>query len=216
MPRNHKKPRTVSAKNRDTNNPYHHGDLRNELMSATVAIAEKNGLDGLTLRKAAAYVGVSHAAPAHHFGNLRGLLAATAERGFTQLCTHMQKAQAQAENPLRGLQAVGLAYVRFAVRNPGLFRIMHHASLENKSDFPELLTASHATFATLIEAVVKSQNLGLVRTGDPRQLALCAWAMVHGLSTLLIDQQTHSKGITDDADTLALSVTGDLYLGLKV
>ena len=65
--------------------PYHHGALRTALLDATESLLDESGLEGFTLRECARRAGVSHGAPAHHFGDLRGLLTAFAAQSFDQL-----------------------------------------------------------------------------------------------------------------------------------
>src|SRR4051812_37653561 len=63
---------------------YHHGALHDALLKAAEQVLERDGLSGLTLRAVAREAGVSHAAPAHHFGDLTGLLSELAAIGFRQ------------------------------------------------------------------------------------------------------------------------------------
>ena len=78
---------------------YHHGDLRNSLLRAVEDIILEKSVAELSLREAARRAGVSHSAPAHHFGDKNGLLAAFAEEGFVGLAAEMQRAAARAEAP---------------------------------------------------------------------------------------------------------------------
>ncbi|MBN1961347.1 MAG: TetR/AcrR family transcriptional regulator [Deltaproteobacteria bacterium] len=206
----------ISKSCRAANNSYHHGDLRNKLLHAAVAIVKKNGLEGLSLRKIAAFVGVSHTAPAHHFGNLRGLLAALATQGFIKLAELMQRSMLQADNPLAGFLAAGKAYVSYAEKYTSIFRIMHHASLEKKTDLPELLRASQAAFTVLIEAITSCQKANLLKKGEPSLMALAAWSLAHGLSVLAIDRQLPGKGIVKAAKNTAQGVLNELYLGFRL
>ncbi|MFD2024591.1 TetR/AcrR family transcriptional regulator [Promicromonospora aerolata] len=91
---------------------YHHGDLRRAMTSAAATAVAERGPAGLSLRELARLAGVSHAAPAHHFGDKAGVLTAVAAEGFRLLTA----ALAEAEDDLL---ASGLAYVRFAVDHPG-------------------------------------------------------------------------------------------------
>lgn len=65
--------------------PYHHGALRDALLAAAESVLNESGLEGFTLRECARRAGVSHGAPAHHFGDARGLLSAFAAQSFDQL-----------------------------------------------------------------------------------------------------------------------------------
>src|ERR1700733_5513657 len=116
---------------------YHHGDLRAALVAAAVQILEKDGEGALTLREVARRVGVSAAAPYHHFADKHAILAAVGEEGFSHLADAMEEAQATSGPKTRDtLRAMGVAYVRFAVRHPSHFRVMFSGILAVKECGP--------------------------------------------------------------------------------
>src|ERR1700729_145260 len=95
--------------------PYHHGDLKAALLAEAETILERDGVQALTLRAAARAVGVSHAAPANHFGDLTGLLSELAAVGFGRFTAALVAAKAAAgDNPRAMRTAMGRAYVGFA------------------------------------------------------------------------------------------------------
>src|SRR5512144_1083100 len=104
---------------------YHHGELRNALLTTALRIVAEEGVAALTLRDLARRLGVSHGAPAHHFPDRASLLAALAGEGFLQLSETLASATV---DPARGraarLRAAGRAYVAFALDHPGSFRVM--------------------------------------------------------------------------------------------
>lgn len=159
-------------------NDYHHGDLRGSLLSAARQTLEQEGSNALSLRELARRSGVSHAAPYRHFGNRQELLAALAAEGFNDLALRMRAKEGVS------LKAMGHAYVDFAVANPSLYKLMFSPELDRKK--PQLLNeAAQRAFELL-----QNQTGGL---SEDRSGTLAAWAMVHGLSQLLIDRL-----ITDD------------------
>ncbi len=104
---------------------YHHGDLRESLLAAAETLLEEGGVPALTLRAVARAAGVSHAAPAHHFGDLTGLLSELAAVGFMRLGAAFDAAMDGAGSaPSARLTAMGKAYVAFARAYPGLFVLM--------------------------------------------------------------------------------------------
>jgi AcrR family transcriptional regulator len=197
---------------------YHHGDLRRALLDASLEIIEKQGVSRLTLRDVARRVGVSHAAPKHHFGDLRGLHRAIAEEGYRKLRDHMARAcEAEpAAGPLRAFKLIGMAYVDFAARNPGHFRAMFHPEVADRSGQPSLQQAAESAYALLLDAVRSAQEAGEIRDHDTRDLALGAWSLVHGLAALAVDRQLANKGFSS-ADPVALSdeLTDQLYRGMR-
>jgi AcrR family transcriptional regulator len=156
---------------------YHHGDLRAALLSAAEAELALVGIEGFSLRAVAKRAGVSHAAPAHHFGDAAGLLTALAAEGFRKFLEAQAAREARAEpDPKAQLIAAGLGYVDFALSRPTLFRLIFSS---NKPDFedPTLQTASEAAYAHLVTQV---RAMGGAEADVPP-----VWAMAHGLADLL-------------------------------
>lgn len=195
---------------------YHHGDLRRALIAAALRVIREEGIRGLTLRKTARRAGVSHAAPAHHFKDLNGLLAAVAEKGFDDLYRCMEKAidAASSDDALMRFKAVGMAYVAFAAAEPASIKAMFHPLLADRTPYPSLEAASRRPFDLLLAGVADSQKAGFLKKMDSRIAALFAWSTVHGLSTLLTDGHMTGKGFTEDPEFLADSVTGFIFSGL--
>lgn len=196
---------------------YHHGDLRRALMDAAVALIEREGPKGLTLRGAARLAGVSEAAPYRHFADKDALLAAVAAEGFREMTAYMREVGAPLEDePLRRFERLGRAYVEFAAANPARFRVMTGPDVADVGAHPDLRDAGQECFGLLIESVAAAQAAGEIVAGDPKPLAMGAWAMVHGLALLLIDGQL--AGVTGEGDVaidrLMQKVAGRLLWGL--
>ncbi|MCB1026534.1 MAG: TetR/AcrR family transcriptional regulator, partial [Microthrixaceae bacterium] len=99
--------------------PYHHGDLPATLRRAAADLLAERGLAGFSLREVARRAGVSHAAPAHHFGDAEGLLTSVAIEAFQHLTTATEAARAGVDDPVEALVQVGRAYVEVSVQHPG-------------------------------------------------------------------------------------------------
>ena len=163
--------------------PYHHGDLPAALLRAAEEILDAEGLPALTLRAVARRAGVSHMAPAPHFGDLTGLLSELAASGYRRFNRALRQAQ---EDPgLRSVAAAAAqAYVAFARDAPAMFLLMFRSE---RLDF---------TRPALAEAAAESSRL-LMRTAGtggaaPDGLAgigraVANWSVVHGFAVLLID-----------------------------
>lgn len=167
--------------------PYHHGDLRSQLLSAAVDVARERGMEGLSLRECARRAGVSHAAPYRHFEDKNALLFALADQGFTWLTAAGQRAMAGLDDPRERLDAYGIAYVRFAVEHPIHFRLMFTRDLDNLPPKPALdgaLDATKDAFGLLVGAAGAAWQ----RQGDDAVLAgVAAWTIPHGLAMLILD-----------------------------
>lgn len=157
--------------------PYHHGDLRMALLAAGEAELAERGMEAFSLRQVARRAGVSHAAPAHHFGDARGLLTALAAEGFRQFLQAQAAREAMAPpSPRDQLMAAGLGYVDFALARPALFRLMFGSDRPDPAS-GELQVAGQAAYQHLVDQV-RATGCGMTEVAG-------VWALAHGLADLL-------------------------------
>lgn len=183
---------TPTAQDATPPRPYHHGDLRSALLSAAEAELAERGMEAFSLRSVAKRAGVSHAAPAHHFGDAQGLLTALAAEGFRQFLAAQAAREAVADkDPASQLVAAGMGYVDFAMARPTLFRLMWQS---NRPDFnsPDLGLAARAAFQHLVDQVAEA---GGTTTADEAAV----WALAHGLADLLASNRLRGVGSLDPA-----------------
>jgi len=193
--------------------PYHHGDLRNALVEASLEILEREGIAGLGLRAAARAAGVSQTAPYHHFGGKEGLLAAVAAHGFRLMLGVQSEIEAESvalgRSPEDAVRELGVGYVTMARRNPELFKLMFGPTIPNRDEFPELVEAYEGSYGFIEEA---TRRLLIERRGaaEPDEVSLevaSAWATVHGLAILLIDGRLRpGEGAMPEEEELVRSV----------
>lgn len=167
---------------------YHHGDLPSALLAAVAEIVEEKGAAKVSLREAARRAGVSHSAPAHHFRDKEGMLAAFAERGFEILREELAAGRQSAadSSALDRLSAVGAAYVRFAVDRTPYFDVMFRSGID-KSAHEHLHAGADRAMAVLMDAVGDLISEEAYAGVDPRHLAVYSWSLAHGLASLAID-----------------------------
>jgi len=191
---------------------YHHGNLRQALLKAAIALIREVGPQGFTLREVARRAGVSHNAPYRHFKNRDELLAEVAAEGFERLTKFMEESASRGASPLERFQLSGRGYIRFALQFPEHFAVMF--------DEPSVLPASaHCkeaaarAFAALLGFVSDSQQAGALPTGDPQMFALMAWSVVHGVAKLAVSGHLP---FTSQSDVLEFgaSLTNALGLGI--
>ena len=195
--------------------PYHHGDLRRALIETALTMVTQEGAWNFTLREVARRAGVSHAAPYNHFADKSALLAEVAALGFQALRRAMERATRRPRSSRQALLGIATAYVRFGVEHPAHYRLMFGPELAEKERYPALKQASDATFAALTSALERGQAAGDVRPGSVLDQALAAWSLVHGLTTLLIDQRLTFLGVsTSEAERRARSAGAALFEGL--
>jgi len=192
---------------------YHHGDLRQALIDASLALIEDGGVQALSLRKAARKAGVSPGAPYHHFPSRSALLAAIAIEGFERLHAKMDEAREGLETASERLGSCGRAYIAFARENPAHFRVMFRPELADPSEFAELRAIGDPVFGLLVQTVKDGQEAGVVPAGDTEAMVILAWSMAHGLSSLILDGPLGGDEfdkVEMDAEQLPEAVVGAL------
>ncbi len=194
---------------------YHHGGLADALVAASLEIVREEGSGALSLSAAARRVGVSPQASYNHFTSKEQLLAAAAADVVTRLADHMRAAREKARSPGAALESAGIAYVTFGCARPAELRLLSAPELADKTRHPALLAAYELAFGVLLEAITGAQHAGVVRRGDVRALALPAWAIVHGIASLVIDGQLATSGTEDDPERLARDALRVLFSGLR-
>lgn len=173
---------------------YHHGDLRSHVLAGAVELIANSGPDAVSLRDLARRAGVSHAAPAHHFRDRRGLFTAVAAEGFSLLADALTDSVDAGE-----FDRTAVAYVRFAVSHPGHYAVMFRTDLVTADD--PILTAARRRSGELLDRGVDSLPAARVR-GDRAQARRIAWSMVHGVAMLWLG------GALADCDPEALALAG--------
>ena len=161
---------------------YHHGDLRRALILAAEKVLERDGPNALSLRGVAREAGVSAAAPYHHFKDKDELLAAVAHQGFEMLAEAMDRASSDIEDPLKRVNAIGVAYVCFARDNRALYHLMYDSS--RRENFrAEPRKAGEGPGGVTVRALQRAAGGDI----DPLELQLrqvAGWCMTHGLAEM--------------------------------
>ncbi len=169
--------------------PYHHGALRDGLLAAAEKVLEREGLAGLTLRAVAREAGVSHAAPAHHFGDLTGLVSELAAIGFRQFNAAMVVADADGDTLAERAMARAKAYIAYAQAHPGMYGLMFRTERLDMTR-PSLREAARASFAGLAGAIGAQRQEAISADAlslDQAAAIARAWSLVHGFTMLLLD-----------------------------
>jgi AcrR family transcriptional regulator len=166
---------------------YHHGDLRRALIEAGEQLLAEKGVEGFSLRECARRAGVSPAAPAHHFGNVAGLLTAIATLGFEGLSDAMEAGAAAAgPAPADRLGGIAAGYIRFALAHPARFRLIFGRLQLDHAD-PALAAAAQRAFGILSDTILaQPQHAGRLDADAEADLVL-AWSSVHGFANLALD-----------------------------
>ena len=155
--------------------PYHHGQLGPALRANGRALLEEEGLAGLSLRSVARRAGVSHTAPYRHYSSREALLADIACEGIAELRAELAQAAATPADKSERIVRFATVYLRFAVRHPGLIRLIFGAEFRNRSSFAALSEATDSLVADIGQALA-----------DPAA-GLAGLAAMHGLAMLILD-----------------------------
>jgi AcrR family transcriptional regulator len=157
-------------------------------VESAAQLAAERGVTGLSLREAARRAGVSQAAPYHYFADKSALLAAVAEKGFRLFDTSQAAALDQAApDPTARLQALGVAYIRFALDSPHYFKVMFRPHLVEKGKYPALHEVSARAFERLVDCTRAVRLLHGHDDPDPLVAATLMWAVPHGLAMLFLE-----------------------------
>lgn len=175
---------------------YRHGDLYRALLDAAVELARKGGRDAVVLREVTRQAGVSPNAAYRHFADLRSLLQAVSLAGQAMLANNMEKELAaikltgdKAQDARAELRAVGTGYIRFALTEPGLFRMAfsEHAGMSNATNPASAGRSGLTPFQILGEALDDLVHAGELPEERRQAAEFFAWSAVHGLAMLAID-----------------------------
>jgi AcrR family transcriptional regulator len=187
---------------------YHHGDLRRALILEALRTIQKDGAAALTLRGVGESLGVSRTALYRHFADKQALLNEVADEGFRLLATALREAWGSGGR--RGFDAMGLAYVGFAVAHPSHYRVMFGGAVRPAKRRDDPNDPGTNAFQVLVDAIVEQQRAGLIRHDAPLQLARFIWAVVHGVAMLALDGILSAA----EAGTLARFANERLRTGL--
>src|SRR5712692_5935219 len=194
--------------------PYHHGDLKRVLIDAALGLVEEGGAEAVSVREAARRAGVSPGAPFRHFPRRAALLTAVAEEAQRRFRAEIEAAlsEAPARDPLARFRSFGLAYLRWAMRNPAHFEIIssgryfdHDQATELSRDNSELIGMTERTLA---DAFAKGQ----LRSPDLKRVQIAGRAMVYGFARMNIDGHFPRWGIAEaEAERTAEAIL-DLFI----
>lgn len=207
--------KTRARSNAGPRDSYHHGNLRNALMTATLELLEEGGPDAVSVREAAKRAGVSAGAPFRHFPTRTALMTAVAEEATRRLKTEIATAVATVAkaDPLTRFHAFGTGYFRWVNRNKAMFLVVSTRSLIDYDASPTLGPDNDDLRAQMDALLQEAADKGLLRKsaiGAPVKLA--ARAFVYGLARMLIDGHLRDWKKPNEKPERAMSAALDLFI----
>jgi len=183
------KPARLSRRPAADEKPYHHGDLRRVLIDAALALAEEGGPEAVSVREAARRAGVSAGAPFRHFASRGALMTAVAEEAQRRFRAEIETAlaAAPANDPLKRFRNFGLAYLRWAMRNPAHFEIIS-SGRHFDHDGAKALSYDNAELIALTERMLsEALAQGQLRSMDLKATLIAGRALVYGFARMNVD-----------------------------
>lgn len=183
---------------------YHHGNLREVLISSALDILKEGTLQDLSLRALARKAGVSQTAPYRHFEDKEALIVVLIQEGSNILQEKMKIACEQTSEPVERLINMGMAYYDFADAHPAHFRLMFGGNLERKEKHITLVEIEQKGYEIVEFVVGECMKLPNAPKKPVELVRLTCWSLVHGLSNLLLNDVSNDD-IPADADKRALA-----------
>jgi AcrR family transcriptional regulator len=194
--------------------PYHHGDLRRVLIDAALKLAEEGGLEQISVREAARRAGVSPGAPFRHFASRDALMTAVAEEAQRRFRVEIEAAlaEAPADDPLKRFRNFGLAYLRWAMRNPAHFEIISTGRYFDLNSAGELARDNAELIAMTERTLSEAAARGQLRALDLKDVKIAGRALVYGFARMNIDRHFPRWGVGSDAIERTAEAVLDLFI----
>jgi AcrR family transcriptional regulator len=208
------KPKRRAIRRPPAPKPYHHGDLRRVLIDAALQSAEEGGAAAVSVREAARRAGVSPGAPFRHFESRDALMTAVAEEAQRRFRAEIEAALAEvpANDPLLRFRSFGLAYLRWAMRNPAHFEIISSGRYFDH-DGAANLSRDNAELIGMIERMLaQAFAAGALRTSELKPVLIAGRALVYGFARMNIDGHFPRWGVAEaEAERTAEAIL-DLFI----
>jgi len=191
---------------------YHHGNLREAIVTAADRVVAEEGAGALTIRQVADRLGVTHAAIYHHFEDRTAMLAAVAEQAFDRLAVAMS---AITDTPaIARFRGVGVAYLGFALDHPRVYGVMFGPEITERQRYAGLSTARERVFGIIRSAIADCQTEGFLELGSPDEHTLFCWSACHGLASLMTEGQLDDLDLPKKREILEAIVVDRVFTGL--
>ena len=180
---------------------YHKGNVRADMVREGLRILAEEGLEAVTLRRLAREIGIAPSSIYNHFANRRALLATLAQEGFKQLLARQQEVFDPEPDFIEAMKAAAREYLLFANRNQHLYRLMFSWQMGDAKDFPDLARAGYNFISESAQWWYGEPYDATSKFIADYPGPLMAWAAIHGLAMLVIQQNVALEGRDEAALT---------------
>jgi AcrR family transcriptional regulator len=198
--------------------PYHHGDLRRALIEAALKLVEQGDVETVSVREVARRAGVSPGAPFRHFQSRTALLTACAEEAQRRFRAEIASALAEAApgDPLARFRSIGVAYLRWAMRNPAHFEVISSGKYFDHGAAVGLTRDNAEVIGMVEQALADAFALGQLRSADLKLVQIAGRALVYGFARMNIDGHFPRWGVADAQASQTAEAMVDLFIdGIK-
>ncbi len=186
----------MKEKTRKKTDTYHHGNLKEALITTTLELICEEDISKVTMRELATRLGTSRTALYRHFASKEALIQAAVKSGFDRLGEAFLAVYQDGEiDTVERIRRLGLAYLHFGMQNTALFRVLFGRKVmverEEACDRDGVFNPEEASdsdaFLILVALVKQAQDEGLFKHEDATLQSMVIWSMIHGLTVLIID-----------------------------
>jgi AcrR family transcriptional regulator len=194
--------------------PYHHGDLKRVLIDAALRLVEESGAEALSVREAARRAGVSPGAPFRHFPNREALMMAVAEEAQRRFRIEIEAALAEAPagDPLARFRSLGVAYLRWAMRNPTHFEIISSGRFFDHDKAGALSRDNAELIGMTGRLLAEAFAAGQLRSPDLKRVQIAGRALVYGYARMNIDGHLPRWGVAEAEAMRTAEAIIDLFI----
>jgi AcrR family transcriptional regulator len=171
-------------------------DMVDALLQAASDILETEGPDALSVRRIAAAAGVAPMGVYNHFESKNGIIDALFMQGFERLRQALATAIAEQQDPYEALREGGRHYRALALAHPMAYQLMFMRTIPGYEPSDTAYTVAASAFESLVDAVVRAMNAGVLATAPPTEIAQIIWSSLHGWVSI----ELTGMGFVEDQD----------------